>query len=222
MARREVPMSFRRAIVEAEPAALNVAEFCRGHGVSTWFFWDLRRRYALEGDLAFEPKSRAPHRPAGRTPLRSEKRSCGPVKSSPTPAGTAARPRSRSPCGSRRGASGATIWRILTTRGLIVLTRRKPRSTPGAVSLPNGPTSAGRSMTGPGPSLTAPACRSSMSSTITAATPWPAPPWRPAPGRPPSTPSLTPPLHSDGRNGSGPTTPPPSPAPSPPPWPPSA
>jgi hypothetical protein len=50
MAREEVPMSLRRAIVEADPGELNVTEFCRCHGVSTWFFWNLRRRYAAEGE----------------------------------------------------------------------------------------------------------------------------------------------------------------------------
>ena len=51
MAREEVPMSLRRAIVEADTRELNVTGFCRGHGVSTWFFWDLRRRCAAEGDV---------------------------------------------------------------------------------------------------------------------------------------------------------------------------
>src|SRR5215207_1689703 len=72
MARREVPMSVRRAIVEADARGLNVTEFCEQHGVSTWFFWDLRRRHAREGDAALEPKSRAPLHPAGRTPLAVE------------------------------------------------------------------------------------------------------------------------------------------------------
>src|SRR5215217_7128858 len=72
MAGEEVPMSLRRAIVEADTRSLNVAEFCRQHGVSSWFFWDLRRRHAREGDVVLEPKSRAPHHPAGRTPAEVE------------------------------------------------------------------------------------------------------------------------------------------------------
>ena len=72
MATGEVPVSLRRAIIEADSSGLNVAEFCRCHGVSTWFFWDLRRRYAREGDAVLEPKSRAPKRPAGRTPVEVE------------------------------------------------------------------------------------------------------------------------------------------------------
>ncbi len=39
-------MSLRRAIVEADTRELNVTEFCRCHGVSTWFFWTLRRQLA--------------------------------------------------------------------------------------------------------------------------------------------------------------------------------
>ncbi len=50
MARREVPVSIRRLIVEIDPSTINVTEFCAQHGVSTWFFYDLRRRYAVEGE----------------------------------------------------------------------------------------------------------------------------------------------------------------------------
>jgi hypothetical protein len=48
---------------------LNVTRFCADHGVSTWFFYDLRRRYARDGEAALEPRSRAPHRVANRTPV---------------------------------------------------------------------------------------------------------------------------------------------------------
>jgi transposase InsO family protein len=65
-------MSIRRAIVEIDPSTINVTEFCRSHGVSTWFFWDLRRRFAVEGEAALTPKSRAPRRVANRTPARIE------------------------------------------------------------------------------------------------------------------------------------------------------
>lgn len=114
-------MSLRRAIVEADPGELNVAEFCRSHGVSTWFFWDLRRRYAVEGDAALTPKSRAPRRPAGRTPPDVEDAIVAKRKELDG-AGL--------DCGSASIAfhlrdlpgvpSEATIWRILTARGQIV------------------------------------------------------------------------------------------------------
>ena len=114
-------MSLRRAIVEADSGSLNVTEFCRCHGVSTWFFWDLRRRHAREGDAVLEPKSRAPKHPAGRTPVQVEEAivrtrkelddagwDCGPA----------------SIAFALRELPGlpheSTIWRILTARGLVV------------------------------------------------------------------------------------------------------
>ena len=49
MAERDVPMSIRRLIFEVDPKSLNVTEFCGEHGVSTWFFYDLRTRYDVDG-----------------------------------------------------------------------------------------------------------------------------------------------------------------------------
>jgi transposase InsO family protein len=121
MAREEVPMSLRRAIVEADTSELNVAEFCRSHGVSTWFFWDLRRRYNDEGEAALQPKSRAPHHPAGRTPADVEDAIVA-MRKQLDDAGL--------DCGAATIAfhlrdlpgvpSESTIWRILTARGQIV------------------------------------------------------------------------------------------------------
>src|SRR3954463_3658708 len=67
MAGRDVPMSVRRLIVEVDLDGLNVREFCRQHGVSTWFFYDLRRRWRTDGEAALEPKSRAPKRVWNKT-----------------------------------------------------------------------------------------------------------------------------------------------------------
>jgi transposase InsO family protein len=72
MAGEEVPMSLRRLIVEIDPKSVNVTRFCEEHGVSTWFFWDLRRRYAAEGESALAPRSRAPRRVANRTAVEVE------------------------------------------------------------------------------------------------------------------------------------------------------
>jgi transposase InsO family protein len=124
-------VSLRRAIIEVDPASMNVAEFCRSHGVSTWFFYDLRRRHRIEGDAVLAPKSRAPHHPAGRTPLEVEEAivrcrkeledagwDCGPASIRDALGALA------------RVPSEATIWRILTHRGLIVATPSKaPRHT---------------------------------------------------------------------------------------------
>jgi transposase InsO family protein len=121
-------MSLRRAIIEAEPAAMNVSEFCREHGVSTWFFYDLRRRHRLEGDIVFEPKSRAAHRPAGRTPLEVEEAIVR-CRKELDDAGWDSGPASIADglAGLEGVPSEATIWRILTARGLI---RASPSKAP--------------------------------------------------------------------------------------------
>jgi transposase InsO family protein len=127
-------MSLRRAIIEVDPAMLNVAEFCRVHGVSTWFFWDLRRRYGIEGVAVLTPKSRAPRHPAKRTPTEIEDAIVAKRKDLDD-AGL--------DCGAATIAfhlrdlpglpSESTIWRILTARGMIVATPSKA-PTPGGRS----------------------------------------------------------------------------------------
>ena len=119
-------MSLRRTIVELDLDGLNVREFCGAHGVSTWFFYDLRRRYAAEGLAALEPRSRAPRRVANRTRaevedvivgLRKELEGLG-LDAGPAtiayhlPAALGA-PEGRTP-------SEATIWRVLVRRGFVV------------------------------------------------------------------------------------------------------
>jgi len=65
-------MSLRRLIVEVDTDGLNVVGFCAEHRISTWFFYDLRRRFRVEGEAVLEPRSRAPHRVANRTPVQVE------------------------------------------------------------------------------------------------------------------------------------------------------
>jgi transposase InsO family protein/transposase-like protein len=116
-------MSIRRLIVEVELGGLNVTEFCRQHGVSTWLFYQLRKRYASEGEAGLEPRSRAAKTVANRTPdwiedvvveKRKELDDGGWDAGAATiwshlveilPAGLV--------------PSEATIWRILTRRGFI-------------------------------------------------------------------------------------------------------
>src|SRR6478752_5357540 len=126
MARREVPMSVRRVVVEVDASSVNVAEFCREHGISTWLFYELRRRYAVEGDAGLEPRSRAPHRVANKTPAAIED-------------AVVAKRKELVDAGLDAGAesiawwlrdlpgvpSASTIWRILSARGFITPEPRK-------------------------------------------------------------------------------------------------
>jgi transposase InsO family protein len=122
MTGRDVPMSVRRLIVEADPTVLNVAEFCRDHGVSRWFFYDLRRRHRRDGDRALELGSRAAHRVANRT--RSDVEDIvARLRKELIDAGLDAGPASiwdrLCALPELAAPSEATVWRILKRRGLI-------------------------------------------------------------------------------------------------------
>lgn len=116
-------MSVRRLIVEVDLDGLNVTEFCRVHGVSTWLFYQLRKRYAVEGEAGLKPRSRAAKTVANRTPawieeLIVEKRKD--LDDGGWDAGAATiwsqLNKTLSP---ELVPSEATIWRILTRRGFI-------------------------------------------------------------------------------------------------------
>lgn len=120
-------MSVRRLIIEVDLDGLNVTEFCRQHGVSTWFFYDLRRRWRREGEAALEAKSRAPKRVWNKTPadvedlvIAERKRlkdlgfDYGPEEVTAELAKDLARP-----------PSAATVYRILKARGFIIAEPRK-------------------------------------------------------------------------------------------------
>jgi transposase InsO family protein len=120
MAREEVPVSLRRAIVEADVAGLNVTAFCRDHQISTWFFWDLRRRHRAEGGTVLEPKSRAPSRVANKTPAAVEDAIVAERKRL-TEAGLDAGAETIAfHLAALEGLpSPSTIWRILRARGFV-------------------------------------------------------------------------------------------------------
>jgi transposase InsO family protein len=127
MAGRDVPMSVRRLIVEVDLDGLNVREFCRLHGVSTWFFYDLRRRWRRDGAAALEPKSRAPHRVWNKSPVdvedlvvaeRKRLKDLGLDFGADAVAAALAGAVSRTP-------SSATVYRILRARGFITPEPRK-------------------------------------------------------------------------------------------------
>jgi transposase InsO family protein len=116
-------MSLRRLIVEVDAEDLNVSRFCAEHGISTWFFYDLRRRYAAGGVPAIEPRSRAPHRVANRTASEVED-AVVMVRKELTDLGLDAGPATIAYHLAARAIvpvpSEATIWRVLSRRGFIV------------------------------------------------------------------------------------------------------
>jgi transposase InsO family protein len=113
-------------IVEIDPSTVNVTEFCRQHGVSTWFFWNLRREYQARGEAALTPRSRAPHTVANKTPTAMEDLIVATRKrllDAGLDAGAITiadhlRDQADVP-------SPSTIWRILTARGFVVPEPRK-------------------------------------------------------------------------------------------------
>lgn len=118
-------MNLRRTIAEADLATLNVAAFCRDHGISRDRFYAIRRRYEAEGEAGLEPRSRAPHKVANRTgnevenlivALRKDLVDLGVDAGAATIAFHLA---SRLPA-DIAAPSESTIWRILSRRGFIV------------------------------------------------------------------------------------------------------
>jgi transposase InsO family protein len=114
-------MSLRRTIIECDPSTFNVTRFCQDHGVSTWFFWDLRRRHRVEGEAVLAPKSRAAHTVANKTPAEVEEAIVR-TRKELVDAGWDAGPATIA--FHLRDLPGvpheATIWRILKARGLVI------------------------------------------------------------------------------------------------------
>jgi hypothetical protein len=123
MAGGAVPMSVRRLIVEVDLEGLNVRRFCAEHGVSTWFFYELRRRFAVEGLAGIEARSRAPRRVANRTPGDVEDAIVA-LRKELLDAGLDAGAGTIRFHLEQRGVVGApsesTIWRVLSRRGFVV------------------------------------------------------------------------------------------------------
>src|SRR5262249_44213403 len=121
MTRRDVPMSLRRLIVEVDPTELNVRRFCAEHGISTWFFYELRRRHAVGEPI--EVRSRVARRVANRTRSEVEDQIVG-LRKELTDRGLDAGPATIRWHLEHREAmtvpSEATIWRVLHRRGFIV------------------------------------------------------------------------------------------------------
>lgn len=119
--RRELPMSLRRAIAEMDVAGVNVAGFCRDHGISRDRFYTIRRRYDAEGEAGLAPLSRAPHTVANRTSPVVEDRVVTWRKRLADAGLDAGAETIRWHLAAEgiEGPTVSTIWRILTRRGFI-------------------------------------------------------------------------------------------------------
>jgi transposase InsO family protein len=68
----EIPMSVKRMIALADVSTLNVSGFCAEHGLGRTQFYEVRKRFAAEGEAGLEPRSRAPKTVANKTPVMVE------------------------------------------------------------------------------------------------------------------------------------------------------
>ena len=124
-------MSLRRLIVELDPKTVVVTEFCATHRISTWFFYDLRRRYLADGEAVLEPRSRAPRKVANRISAEVEDLVVTKHKQLKD-LGMHAGPASIASWFPGIGLpSEATMWRILKARGFVVSQPRKAPKTAG-------------------------------------------------------------------------------------------
>lgn len=112
--------------------ALNVAAFCREHGISRETFYVWRRRYRAEGVDGLEPRSRAPRTSPGRIAVEVED-AIVVLRKELVRLGVDAGPATIQWHLGRQGRwavpSEATIWRILVRRGFVVPEpRKRPKS----------------------------------------------------------------------------------------------
>jgi transposase len=148
---------------------LSVREVAAAHGVSRSWVYECLARYRAEGDLGLFPRSRRPHSSPSRVAAEVEDQIVA-LRKDLAGQGLDAGPHTIAWHLAGRGdpvPSVATIWRVLRRRGLIT---PQPQNAPGPPTRGFAltcRTSDGRwtSLTGNWP--TAPAPRSSTSSTIT-------------------------------------------------------
>ena len=116
-------MSLRRVIATLDRGDVNVRAFCAEHGISTWSFYALQRRYAVEGERALVARSRAPIHVANRTPDWLEDRIVEARKRLVDlgwDAGSVSIHDSLIDEGVEGVPSPSTIWRVLRRRGFVV------------------------------------------------------------------------------------------------------
>jgi transposase InsO family protein len=127
MAKGVTPMDVRmRAAIASKD--LNVAAFCREHGISRQTFYGWRRRYQLEGLDGLELRSRAPKTSPARIAADVEETIVA-LRKELADLGVDHGPSTIQWHIGRRGLakvpSEATIWRVLVRRGFVVPAPRK-------------------------------------------------------------------------------------------------
>lgn len=112
-----------RLLIAVASEGVNVAEFCRRHGISRQTFYEWKRRYEAEGLDGLQPRSRAPRTSPHRVSAETEEAVVA-LRKELTDLGVDAGPSTIQWHLGRRGMrsvpSVATIWRVLVRRGFVV------------------------------------------------------------------------------------------------------
>ena len=186
-------------IVSVKVEGRSKSEVARDYKISRYWVQQLVRRYEAEGEAAFEPRSRRPHSNPRAISLDLEDqiiRLRKELSKQGLDAGAETIRTHLQIAGAQRMPSVSTIWRVLTRRGFVTpQPRKRPKGVLGTGSPPSNPTNAGRPTPPTGSWPTAPAWRSSTSSTTTPAwtcgpSPAPPPPARRAGQLPDRVPAL--------------------------------
>ena len=150
------------------------SQVARDYGVSQGWISRLIKRYTLEGDAAFEPRSRRPHTSPQRLPQTTIDRIIE-LRQTLTGKGLDAGPHTiagicttTTACGFRRPRSAATSTPPAWSSPLRTSAPKRPTS----VSPPNNPTNAGNPTSPTGAWPTAPPSRSCAGSTTAPALPF--------------------------------------------------
>ena len=184
-------MSLARLLITAVVVeGRSKSEVARDYRVSRYWVQTLVKRFQAEGEAAFEPRSRRPHRSPQQVSAELEDRIIRlrrelSKKGLDAGAETIRAHLARTTAGRQPIPAVATIWRVLVRRGFVTpQPQKRPKSSYRRFG--SCPTSAGRPTppTGSWPPAAAASCarsRSSTSSTTTPGSTWPPTPIPPPP-----------------------------------------